>query len=103
MAKMPAQMAQHTVENYCCSKCWGSLIKEYVIGPDSQIEKSPEGESLSFVKCRLCDADLGFVSLHFIEKERLRDFGDAYEVKKDLSIMGLVPKEKQHANQECYQ
>ena len=102
MAKMPAQMAQHTVVNYRCSMCWGSLIKSYALDPEGSVEKSPSGESLMVVKCRGCNEDLGFVSKHFIEKERLRDFGDAYEVKKDLRIMGLVPKEKQHADQECH-
>lgn len=103
MAKMPAPMAQHTVEHYRCSMCWGSLVKEYVVGPDGQVETTPDGEALCSVKCRTCDDDYGFHSKHFVEEQRLRDFGDAYEVKMDLGIMGHSgSKEKQHANQERY-
>ena len=98
MAKMPNQMAQLTVTKYRCSRCWSSLVKEYAVGPDGDIEKCPNGEALAVVKCRSCDADLGFVTQHFIERELVRDFGDFFEVKRDLIKSGVIKKEMQHAN-----
>ena len=94
VAIMPDQMAQHTVENYSCSRCWGSLFKRYVTNEDGQIAESPNGEPLSIVKCRRCERDFGFVTNHFIENERIRDFGDAFEVKRMMVKMGLIPREK---------
>ena len=93
MAKMPEQLAQHTVEYYRCSRCWGFLVKSWVSGPDGQLEKTPEGNQLAEVKCRSCNEDLGFVSLAFTEKERAKDFNYGYEVTRDLSRMGIVTKE----------
>ena len=98
MAKMPEQLAQHTVDNYCCSRCWGFLVKRLVVGQDGQLEKTPEGQQLAEVKCRDCKEDLGFVSQAFIEKERAKDFDYGYEVKRDLIQMGIITKEKAYGN-----
>lgn len=94
MAIVPEQLAQHTVDNYRCSKCWSFLFKVWVVCEDGQLEKSEEGEQLAEVKCRSCNEDLGFVSSSYIERERAKDFGWAYEVKKDLLKMGIITKEK---------
>lgn len=94
MSIMPNQLAQHTVENYKCSRCWGFLVKSWVKGSDGQLEKSEEGEQLAEVKCRSCNEDLGFVSNTYIERERAKDFNYAYEVKRDLSRDGIITKEK---------
>ncbi|HDD61481.1 MAG TPA: hypothetical protein ENF22_02990 [Chloroflexi bacterium] len=95
MAKMPNQMAQLTVAKYRCSRCWSSLVKEYAVNSDGEIETAPNGEALAVVKCRSCDADHGFVTQHFIERERVRDFGDYFEVKRDLIKSGVIQKEMQ--------
>ena len=95
MAIMPAQLAQHTIDNYRCSRCWGFLVKTWVTGPDGQLEKTPDGgEQLVQVKCRSANEDFGFVSKSFVEKERSKDFDWAYEVKRDLSKMGIITKEE---------
>ena len=94
MSVMPEQMAQQTVEKYRCSRCWGFLFKTWVTGPDGELVKTKEGEQLAAVKCRDCDEDFGFVSMYFIEDERVKDFGYGYEVKRDLSQMGIITKEK---------
>ena len=98
MAKMPEQLAQHTAENYRCSKCWGFLVKTWVKGSDGQLKKSEEGEQLAEVKCRAADEDLGFVSKYFVEQERAKDFDYSFEVKRDLVRMGLITKEKAYAD-----
>ena len=98
MSVMPEQMAQHTVEKYRCSRCWGFLFKTWVKESDGQLAKSEEGEQLAVVKCRDCNEDLGFVSQCFIEDERVKDFGYGYEVKRDLSQMGIITKEKAYAD-----
>ena len=93
MATMPEQLAQHTIDHYKCSRCWGFLVKTWAIGPDGQLKKTSDGEQLAEVKCRHCKEDLGFVSQSFIEKEIAKDFNFGYEVKRDLSRMGIT-KEK---------
>ena len=95
---MPERMAQHTVANYVCSRCWGSLFKRYVTNQDVQIAETPNGESLAKVECRQCGGDFGFVTQHWVDQERLRDFGDGFEVIRMMKKMGLIPKEKKHAN-----
>jgi len=92
MAIMPAQLAQHTVDNYRCSRCWGFLVKTWVTGPDGQLEKSPDGDQLAEVKCRKANEDFGFVSKSFVEKERSKDFDYSYEVNRDLSRMGIIQR-----------
>jgi len=94
MCKMTERLARHTVKNYRCSRCYGLLCLKLATNPDGQLEKSSEGEQLIEVKCRATNEDFGFVSNSFVEKERSRDFDWAYEVKRDLSRMGIVPKEK---------
>ena len=98
MAIMPNQIAQHTVKNYKCSKCWGFLFMKLAVDGAGQLEKSEEGVQLAEVKCRNHDKDLGFVSNYFIEKERAKDFDHAYEVKRDLINMGIITKEKAYGN-----
>ena len=98
MAIMPEQLAQHTVENYKCSKCYGLLVLTWAKGSDGQLEKTEAGEQLAEVKCRAADQDLGFVSKYFVDQERAKDFDYAYEVKRDLIQMGLITKEKAYAN-----
>ena len=98
MAIMPEQLARHTVDNYLCSRCWGFLVKTWVTGPDGQLEKSPDGEQLAEVKCRADNEDFGFVSKSFAEKERAKDFDQAFEVKRDLIKMGIITKEKAYGN-----
>lgn len=98
MSKMPEQIAQHTVDNYRCSRCWGFLVKTWAVDKDGQLEKTDAGEQLAEVKCRADDADLGFVSNYFIEQERALDFGNAFEVKRDLIQMGIITKEKAYGN-----
>ena len=90
MSIMTDQLARHTVEYYRCSRCWGDLIKRWVIGSDGLPEKTEEGEQLAEVKCRECKDDLGFVSQYFVDQERSKDFDWAYEVKRNLKIMGVV-------------
>jgi len=90
---MPEKMAQQTVEKYRCSRCWGFLVKTWVKETDRQLAKTEEGEQLAEVKCRSCNEDLGFVSQYFIENERVKDFGYGFEVKRDLSQMGIITKE----------
>lgn len=98
MAIMPDQLAQDTVENYRCSRCWGFLVKRWVIGSDGLPEKTEEGEQLAEVKCRSCNEDFGFVTQGWIDKERAKDFDQAYEVKRDLIQMGIITKEKAYGN-----
>lgn len=98
MSIMPEQMAQLTVANYRCSRCWSFLVKTWAIREDGQLVKSEEGEQLAEVKCRNCGEDLGFVSQYFIEKERVTDFENAFEVKRDLIQMGIITKEKAYGN-----
>ena len=98
MSIMPEQLARHTVENYRCSRCWGFLVMVLVVLPDGQLKKTDEGETLAEVKCRDSDEDLGFVSQYFIEQERVIDFGNAFEVKRDLIRMGIITKEKAYGN-----
>ena len=94
MAIMSEQMAQHTVEKYRCSRCWSFLFKIWAIDENGQLRKTEEGEQLAIVKCRSCNEDLGFVSVSFTEKERSKDFDNAFEVKRDLLRMGIITKEK---------
>ena len=94
MSIMTEQLARHTVDNYRCSKCWGFLIMEWAIDANGQLRKSAQGEQLAEVKCRADNVDLGFVSLTFIEREKVTDFGNAFEVKRDLTKMGIITKEK---------
>lgn len=94
MSIMPEQIARHTVDNYRCSRCWGFLVMEWVKESDGQLKKSDQGEQLAEVKCRTDNEDLGFVSQTFIEKEKTLDFGNAFEVKRDLVKMGIIAKEK---------
>ena len=98
MSVMPEQIAQHTVEKYRCSRCWGFLVKTWAMDENGQLKKSEEGEQLVVVKCRGCDEDFGFVSLYFIEDERVKDFGYGYEVKRDCIQMGIITKEKAYAD-----
>ena len=98
MAIMPEQLAQHTVKNYKCSKCWGFLVKTWVTGPDGQLEKTPDGEQLADVKCREFPDHKGFVTQGWIERERARDFDNAFEVKRDLLKMGIITKDKAYGN-----
>ena len=98
MAIAPEQLAQHTVENYRCSRCWGFLVKTWVKGSNGQLAKTKEGEVLCEVKCRSADQDFGFVSNSYIERERAKDFGYSYEVKRDLSQAGIITKEKAYGN-----
>jgi len=69
-----------------------------VVLPDGQLKKSDGGETLAEVKCRDADEDHGFVSQYFIENERVKDFGYAYEVKRDLIREGIITKEKAYGN-----
>lgn len=94
MSVMPAQLARHTVENYRCSRCWGFLVMTLVVDSNGQLEKSGEGEQLAEVKCRAADKDFGFVSNTFIERERVKDFDNAFEVKRDLIKLGIITREK---------
>ena len=97
MAIMPEQMAQHTVEKYRCSRCWGFLVKTWATDETGQLKKTEDGEQLAKVQCRGCDEDLGFVTASFIEKVRTKDFDFGYEVKRDLFKMGIITKENAHA------
>jgi len=97
MAIMPEQLAQHTVKNYKCSKCYGLLCLMMATNIEGQLEKSDKGEQLFEVKCRSANEDLGFVSKSFVEKERAKDFDWAYEVKRDLSRMGIIQR-RAHAD-----
>jgi len=94
MSKMLEQLARHTVKNYRCSRCYGLLCLRLATNPDGQLEKSDGGEQLVQVKCRSANEDFGFVSKSFVEKERSKDFDWAYEVKRDLSKMGIITKEE---------
>ena len=94
MSIMPEQLARHTVENYKCSRCWGFLVMTWVKGSNGQLVKAKEGEVLCEVKCRSADQDFGFVSNSYIERERAKDFDNAFEVKRDLIQLGIITKEK---------
>ena len=98
MCKMPNQLAQHTVKHYRCSCCWGGLVKSWAVDESGQIEKTPEGETLAIVTCREFPDHQGFVTQGWIERERTRDFGFAYEVKRDLLKDGIITKEKAYGN-----
>ena len=98
MAIMPERLAQHTVANYRCSRCWGLLVKTWVIDSDGQLKKTKDGEQLAEVKCQSENKDFGFVSKSFVESERSRDFNHAYEVKRDLIDLGVITKEKAYAD-----
>jgi len=98
MSIMPEQLARHTVENYKCSRCWGFLVMVWVKGSDGQLKKSQEGEQLAEVRCRAADQDFGFVSNSYIERERAKDFDNAFEVKRDLIRSGIITKEKAYAD-----
>jgi len=98
MAIMPEQLAQHTIDNYRCSRCWGFLVKTWVRGLGGTLEKTSDGEQLAEVKCRSCNEDLGFVTHSFTERERAKDFDHAFEVKRDLINMGIITKEKAYGN-----
>ena len=98
MAKMPEQLAQHTVDNYRCSKCFGLLVLTWAVDEEGRLEKTEEGEQLAEVKCRKENDDRGFVSQYFVDREMERDFSWAYEVKRDLIQMGIITKEKAYGN-----
>jgi len=98
MCKMPDKLAQHTVANYRCSQCWGFLVKTWAVDEAGQIEKSDEGETLAIVKCRADPDHHGFVTKNWIDRERTRDFDQAFEVKRDLLKFGIITKETVHAN-----
>ena len=100
MSIMPELLARHTVENYRCSRCWGFLVMTWVVLEDGQLAKTEGGETLAEVKCRSVDEDLGFVSQYFVDKERIKDFDHAFEIKRDLVQMGIIPKEKAYADQK---
>ena len=98
MSIMTEQLARHTVEYYRCSRCWGDLVKRWVIGADGQPEKTDEGEQLAEVRCRSSGEDYGFVTQGWIDKERAKDFDHAYEVKRELIQTGIITKEKAYGN-----
>ena len=98
MCKMPDKLAQHTVANYRCSQCWGFLVKTWAVDEAGQIEKSDDGETLAIVKCRADPDHHGFVTKNWIDRERTRDFDQAFEVKRDLLKFGIITKETVHAN-----
>ncbi len=98
MSKMPEQIAQHTVDNYRCSRCWGFLVKTWAVDKDGQLEKTVQGEQLAEVKCRAAGEDFGFVSKYFVDQETAKDFNYSYEVRRDLIQMGIITKEKAYAD-----
>ena len=98
MCKMPDQLAQHTVENYRCSKCWCFLVKTLVVDGNGQIQRTDDGETLAIVKCRDYPEHHGFVTQGWIDREKTRDFDQAFEVKRDLLKIGIITKEKAYGN-----
>ena len=98
MCKMPDKLAQHTVANYRCSQCWADLFKTWAVDEAGQIEKSDDGETLAVVKCRADPDHNGFVTKNWIDRERTRDFDQAFEVKRDLLKFGIITKETVYAN-----
>jgi len=98
MCKMPDQMAQHTVEKYLCSVCWADLVKRLAVDEAGQIEKTDYGEALAIVTCRADPDHQGFVTKGWVDRERSRDFDNAFEVKRDLLKAGIITKEKAYAN-----
>jgi len=98
MAIMLEILAQDTVKRFACSRCWGDLTMTWVVGEDGKFKKSTEGLLLAEVICRRSQKDFGFVTKSFIEKERIKDFDQSFEVKRDLVQMGIITKEKAYGN-----
>ena len=72
-----------TIRDYCCSACWGHLVKR------------PTENRLYIVECHSCGTDTpGYVTKAYADRRRAESFNEAYEVKKLLKGLGILPTTK---------
>lgn len=76
-------LADKTVRDYVCSRCWGHLLK------------FPEPERRWIVKCHACgDETPGYVTKSYAEARRTESLSEAQEVNHLLSGLGVIQKPK---------
>ena len=71
-------LAQHTINNYVCSACWGHLISFH------------EPERMTRVECHRCGTETpGFVTKYYSERRQAESTADKMDVLHNLR--GIIP------------